>query len=291
MFCMRFPMFSKTYLPLIQILSGSFLYALGLNVFVIPLGLFSGGAVGMAQLLCIPIANLFSTGPEKMISIVYFLLNIPLLWFAWHNIGKSFLLKTLIGILSVSFFMRIISICSTPIDDTLVSVLIGGLISGFGIGIVLTAGGSAGGVDILGVLAVKRFHAKSVGTISMVINGIIYALLLIYFDFTTFVYSLLYLAFFTIALDRAHYQNINLRLMVFTKKAGLDRTIIDKTGRGVTEWTGIGAFTNEQTHILITCINKYEYNTFLDLIHTIDPQAFIISDENVRINGNFEKRL
>ena len=102
---------------------------------------------------------------------------------------------------------------------------------------------------------------------------------------------LLYLAFFTIALDRAHYQNINLRLMVFTKKAGLDRTIIDKTGRGVTEWTGIGAFTNKQTHILITCINKYEYNTFLDLIHTIDPQAFIISDENVRINGNFEKRL
>ena len=85
-------MFSKTYLPLIKILFGSFLYALGLNVFVIPLGLFSGGAVGMAQLLCIPIANLFSTGPEKMISIVYFLLNIPLLWFAWHNIGKSFLL-------------------------------------------------------------------------------------------------------------------------------------------------------------------------------------------------------
>ncbi|MFR1260804.1 MAG: DUF2179 domain-containing protein [Oscillospiraceae bacterium] len=42
---------------------------------------------------------------------------------------------------------------------------------------------------------------------------------------------------------------------------------------------------------LVTCINKYEYNAFVDLIHTIDAQAFIISDENVRICGNFEKRL
>lgn len=284
-------MFSKMFFPPIKIVFGGFLYALGLNMFVIPLGLFSGGAVGMAQLICIPITRLFSTDPEKMISIVYFLLNIPLLWLAWHDIGKPFLLKTLLGILSVSLFMRMIPTFEAPVDDALVSVLIGGLISGVGIGLILTTGGSAGGVDILGVLAVKRLRAKSVGTISMVVNGIIYALLLIYFDFTTFAYSLLYLAFFTLALDRAHYQNINLRLMVFTKKVGLDHAIMDKTGRGVTEWTGVGAFTNEETHVLITCINKYEYNTFLDLIHRIDPQAFIISDENVRISGNFEKRL
>ena len=59
----------------------------------------------------------------------------------------------------------------------------------------------------------------------------------------------------------------------------------------MTEWIGLGAFTKEETHILITCINKYEYNSFVSLIHAIDPQAFIISDENVHISGNFERRL
>lgn len=284
-------MFLKMFFPPIKIVFGSFLYALGLNIFVIPLGLFSGGAIGMAQLICIPITQFFSTDPEKMISIVYFLLNVPLLWLAWHDIGKSFLLKTLLGILSVSCFMHMIPTFEVLVDNVLVSVLIGGLISGVGIGLILTTGGSAGGLDILGIWAIKHFHVKSVGTISLLANGTIYALLLIYFDFTTFVYSVLYLAFFTLVLDRTHYQNINLRLMIFTKKVGLDYEILDKTGRGVTEWTGVGAFTNEKTHVLITCINKYEYGTFLELIHRIDPQAFIISDENVRISGNFEKRL
>lgn len=284
-------MTQKTMLSSLRILLGGFLYALGLNLFVVPFGLFSGGAVGAAQLICIPIARLLHTSPDRMISVVYFLINVPLLWLAWHDIGKSFLYKTLLGVISITVFLRLVPVGASPVDDHLVSVLLGGLISGFGIGLVLTTGGSGGGVDIIGILAVKRFHAKSVGTISLLINAIIYALLLLYFDFETFVYSLLYLAFFTLTLDRAHYQNINLRLMIFTKQDGVDQAIMTKTGRGVTEWPGVGAFTNELTHVLITCINKYEYNAFLDLIHEIDPKAFVISDENVRISGNFEKRL
>ena len=190
-------MTQKTLISSLRILLGGFLYALGLNLFVVPFGLFSGGAVGAAQLICIPIARLLHTSPDRMISVVYFLINVPLLWLAWHDIGKSFLYKTLLGVISITVFLRLVPVGASPVDDHLVSVLLGGLISGFGIGLVLTTGGSGGGVDIIGILAVKRFHAKSVGTISLLINAVIYALLLLYFDFETFVYSLLYLAFFT----------------------------------------------------------------------------------------------
>ena len=281
----------KKFFLILRILTGSFLYAVGFNVFVVPFGLFSGGVVGAAQLICIPVARAFRLNAEQLISIVYILLNIPLFWIAWHDIGKPFLYKTILGVVSLALFLRLIPTTTAQIEDELVSVLLGGLLSGFGIGQILTTGGSAGGVDILGVWAVKRMRAKSVGSISLGVNAVIYLLLLLSFRFETFVYSIIYLFVFTLTLDRTHYQNINLRLMIFTKHCGVDQVIMERTGRGVTEWTGIGAFTKEETHILVTCINKYEYNAFVDLIHTIDAQAFIISDENVRICGNFEKRL
>lgn len=91
------------------------------------------------------------------------------------------------------------------------------MLSGFGIGQILTTGGSAGGVDILGVWAVKRMRAKSVGSISLGVNVIIYLLLLLSFRFETFVYSIIYLLVFTLITGCVHIiQNI-LRLMIFTE--------------------------------------------------------------------------
>ena len=234
----------KNFFLVLRILTGSLLYAVGFNVFVVPFGLFSGSSrvriapsrssetrVGAAQLICIPVARALRLNAEQLISIVYILLNIPLFWIAWHDIGKSFLYKTILGVVSLALFLRLIPTTTAQIEDELVSVLLGGLLSGFGIGQILTTGGSAGGEDILGVWAVKRMRAKSVGSISLGVNAVIYLLLLLSFRFETFVYSIIYLFVFTLTLDRTHYQNINLRLMIFTKHCGVDRVIMERTGR------------------------------------------------------------
>ena len=73
-------MSKKKFFLILRILTGSFLYAVGFNVFVVPFGLFSGGAVGAAQLICIPVARAFRLNAEQFISIVYILLNICLLY-------------------------------------------------------------------------------------------------------------------------------------------------------------------------------------------------------------------
>ena len=80
-------------------------------------------------------------------------------------------------------------------------------------------------------------------------------------------------------------------MMIFTKKDGIYKQINEKTGRGVTKWDGCGAYTKEATQILVSCISKYEINDMMDIIQSIDPQAFVIVDENVIVNGNFEKRI
>lgn len=281
----------QKYTRLPGILLGGFLYALGLNQFVVPYQLFSGGVPGLAQLLSIPLGKLLGSG-FNVSGLVYWVLNLPLLYLAWKDLGKSFFFRTLLGSGSISLFMSLLPVPAVPLlEEKLVSVVLGGLISGAGIGVILILGGCGGGTDILGVWAARRFRGMSVGKLSMGLNVVLYCFLLLYFDLETFVYSLIFMLFFSFALDKTHYQNINVRLMIFTKTDGIDREILSRTGRGVTEWGGIGAFTHEGTHVLITCINKYEYNMFLELVHTIDPAAFVIADENVRISGNFEKRL
>ena len=271
------------------IIAGSFLYTFGMNYFLIPYGLYSGGGVGIAQVLTYLLGKIIDFGGKNVYGIVYFLINIPLLVLAWKGIGKGFLVKTLIGSVAISIFASIIPIPATPIVDSVVaSVLIAGIITG----LLLVAGGSGGGVDVIGMWAARKFKNASVGKISLYVNVVVYASLLLMFDIEIVIYSLIYMVFFTLMMDRVHYQNITVRLMIFTKQEGIDQKILKQTGRGVTEWTGVGAYTKEETKIMICCINKFETAEFVEIIHSIDPKAFVIADEGVSVmSGNFEKRL
>jgi len=275
-----------------MIMAGSLLYALGMNLFLTPLHLFSGGGVGLAQLLTLFIEQFIDVGSFNLYGIVYLLINIPLLFLAYFQLGKNFFIKTMMGSGAISLFITLVPTLATPIvDDFLTSVLIGGIACGAGVGIILIAGGSGGGIDVVAMWAAKKFKNASVGKISLYFNVLLYSIMLFMFDAQTVIYSLIYTVIFTLVLDKTHYQNINVRVMIFTKKDGIDKEINEKTRRGVTKWDGCGAYTKENTQVLVSCINKYEVNDVMELVQGIDPQAFVIVDENVIVNGNFEKRL
>ena len=274
------------------IIGGSLLYALGMNLFLTPLKLFSGGGVGLAQLLTLFLEKVMNAGNFNMYGIVYLLINIPLLFLAYFRLGHKFFIKTLIGSGAISLFITMIPTVEVLIvDDYLTSVLIGGIACGVGVGIILIAGGSGGGLDVVAMWAAKKFKNTSVGKISLYFNVLLYAVMLFLFDVQTVIYSLIFTVVFTLVLDKTHYQNINVRVMIFTKKDGIDEAINLRTRRGVTKWDGCGAYTKESTHVLVSCINKYEVNELMDMVQSMDPQAFVIVDENVMVNGNFEKRL
>jgi len=62
-------------------------------------------------------------------------------------------------------------------------------------------------------------------------------------------------------------------------------------GLSLTKWEGVGAYTNETSHILYIMITKYEVEQLKEIIHRVDPHAFIIMNEGSMVVGNFEKRL
>ena len=66
---------------------------------------------------------------------------------------------------------------------------------------------------------------------------------------------------------------------------------MEKLRRGVTYWSGTGAYTGEDVHVLCVCLSKYEIEELLHAVHTMDPHAFMTVQEGTRIFGNFPKRL
>ncbi|MFQ9523631.1 MAG: DUF2179 domain-containing protein [Phascolarctobacterium faecium] len=92
-------------------------------------------------------------------------------------------------------------------------------------------------------------------------------------------------------LDKVHFQNIMLTMLIITKKQGLEKIIFEKVNRGVTKWNAYGAYRNEEREILMTVVSKSEFLQLRRLLLAADPEVFIIIEENVFVVGNFQKRV
>ena len=111
------------------------------------------------------------------------------------------------------------------------------------------------------------------------------------YDVQTVLYSIIFAVMTGIFIDKVHVQNIKIECMIFTKKEGLAQAILEEMNRGATTWEGMGAYTREDSHVIVTVISKYEEPHLREVITSIDPDAFMIITDNARVAGNFQKRF
>ena len=251
--------------------------------------------MGIAQLLrtfLVSFLHIPVPGSVDLSGMIYFIINILLFYFGLRILGKEFAAKTLITVGIQSFLLVAVPIPAAPvIDDYLTACIIGGIIAGTGTGLVLRGRSSGGGQDIIGLCCSKKYPNISVGRINILMNIFVYAICLFLFNVEIVVYSLIYTTVLSLAIDRVHIQNINTSVMIFTKKLGISKAIMEQTGRGVTNWDGEGAYTNKTSYILFVMISKFEVSQIKRIVHNIDPNAFMIFTEGCSVDGNFEKRL
>ena len=283
-------------LRMLACILGELIAAFSLNYFIVPLGLYSGGSMGVCQLIrtLLQIWGGLSFGDYDIAGILYFLSNIPILLYARGILGRKFVLKTVVCTMAFSLFYSVIPAPSTMVvNDTLTACLLGGILTGVGSGLVLTCGGSGGGLDVIGLCLSKKGSRFTVGRFSMTFNAFLYALCLILFTPETAIYSVIYNFASAMVVDKAHQQNISVQALIFTRagERELGRVIMDELGRGVTWWEGVGAYTGENVHVLCVCLSKYEIEELFHTVHEMDPHAFITLQEVVRIYGNFQKKL
>lgn len=275
---------------------GSLIYAVGVNVFIVPFGLFTGGLMGLCQLLRSVILGLLGIEslPIDLAGVILYAFNIPLLILAYRSMGKIFFRNTLICATTYSLFMSIVPVPAAPlVDDLLTSCLLGGVISGAGTGLVLTCGCCGGGLELLGLYLSKRGAKFTIGKFNLGFNLVLFVLCAVMFDIPTMIYSVLNTIFQTMAIDRAHQQSVNVQMLIFTKVESkeFDQFIIENLHRGITRWEGNGVYTGEPTHILCVCLSKYEIDDLQEALYKADPKAFFIMQEGVQISSNFERRL
>ena len=284
------------WLRLVAAVAGELICAVGVRLFIVPLNLYSGGLMGVCQLFRTLMQTYLDLdfGTGDIAGILYFALNIPILLFAYKTLGKHLVFKTLVCTLSYSLFYSVVPTPAVPIvDDYLTACLLGGILNGIGCGIALPCGGSGGGLDIVGLCLSKRGSRFTVGKFSLTFNVFLYAACLFLFQPEIAIYSVIYNYFSAMVLDRMHQQNVSVEALIFTRddQDKLARFIIEKLGRGVTYWNGVGAYTGTDLHVLCVCLSKYEIEELLHTVHTIDPHAFVTVQEGVRVHGNFQRKL
>lgn len=274
---------------------GCLFFAIGTNIFIVPQNLYNGGVMGVAMLIRSWLGldvNITAVSGFDTAGLIYFLLNVPLLVLAYLRLGRVFFYRTITMTLILTAMMSLIKVYPEKLfADPLTAILVAGIITGLGNGLILTGGFCAGGQDILGVYFTKTRRNFSVGRLTLIFNSVVFGIMALTNNFEILVYSLLFTAVQSLVTDRYHMQNITVTLMIFTKVAGIDQAILKEFGRGVTNWDGVGAYTKEGTSIHYTVINKYEVSYVTRLIRRMDPNAFIVIQEDSRVIGNFEKRI
>lgn len=276
---------------------GAAIYAFGVNLFVVPAALYSGGLMGASQVIRTLLVRFFDLSLEgfDIAGLIYYAVNIPILILAMKNISKQFFIKTIICVTMQTLFLSLIPIPAQPLlpNDVLASSVIGGLICGYGMGLALRMGGSLGGTDIIGMLLIKWKKDISVGRVSLAVNAVLYTVCLFLFDVSTVIYSLIYAAVSSLAVDHGHSQNINVQVQIITKRDNreLEQEIFQKMNRGITRLDSTGAYTNEKSNILFILISKYEVAQLRQIVLKYDPQAFIVMNEGVTVVGHYLKKL
>ena len=290
-----FKLFNWGWFKFSKCILGLFICSLAINLFIVPNNLYTGGTLGLSQLIRTAIISFFKVNFSFDISsIIYYLINIPLFVIAYKRISKVFFIRTLFAVTVNSLFLMVIPIPSTPlIKDLLPNVLIGGILAGIGVGMALSTGSSTGGTDIIGIDLSKRYNNVSVGNIGLIFNVIVYSICGLKYGIETMIYSIIFAVFETIMIDKTHMQNICSEVFVFTKEhpEQMINFINKELKRGATYWEAIGGYTETKTYITYTALSKYERMRLERHINEFDPNAFMSGTDGIEIKGTFDKYL
>lgn len=143
------------------ILVGALLVSVGLEIFLVPNNIIDGGVTGLSIMLS------HLTGLK--LGLFLFLLNLPFLIIGYKQIGKTFAVSTLFGVAVMSVGTSLLLPVPSLTHDLLLSAVFGGIIVGIGVGLVIRAGGSLDGTEIVAILLTKK-SPFSVGEVVMFFN-------------------------------------------------------------------------------------------------------------------------
>ena len=265
------------------VLLGSVIYAVGFQFFMYPNSIVAGGVVGIAMII-----NRLTELPVGVLTIV---MNVPLFLIAWRHFGLDFLIGSLVGMALSSVFVDLLAMSSfTATLDPLLGSIIGGVIKGFGLGLIYYVGATTGGVDIVAKFLRRRFAQINFGTLVLIMDVAIilsYAIILEKYD--SAMYSMIGMFVVSKVIDLVLYgiDNSNICYIISENSQELIQEIISgHVRRGVTILEGEGAYSHRKKDIIMCVIKRTQIGEIRNLVRSIDENAFFIVVDAKNVFGN-----
>ena len=269
------------------LLVGSCLFAVALNMFIGPGGLYVGGLTGLLQMLITLFDEFF--GIELSLGSLLFICNVPILWLAWKSVGKRFAILTIVVVILQSILLEFVPTYRFS-DDMMLNAIFGGVLVGVGSGIILKIGASSGGIDVISQVMSYKFNG-SVGKYSFIINIFIIFAAGYYQSWEVAMYTIMAMYITSVLVDRVHTIHKNLTLYIVTQKEEeITKAIWADLYRGITQLEASGAYTKEKRSVLMLVLSSYELYETLEIIKTVDPTAFVNVVRSETVVGNFVKK-
>lgn len=264
------------------IILGAAIFSFGFVHFNIQNHLGEGGFNGITLILY----NVFHLDP----AIMNLALNIPMFLIGWRILGKKTFAYTIIGTVSVSFFIKLFQIYKFPIDlhdDMFLVSLFAGVFLGIGLGIIFRVGGTTGGVDIIARL-VNKFFGWPMGKTMFIFDAVVIILSwLAYLDARSVMYTLVCVFVTARVIDFVQDGAYAARgaIIISTKNDMIAERIAKQMDRGVTFLKGSGYYTKENREVIYCVVAKNELFKLKSIVLSIDPHAFMSVSEVHDVSG------
>ena len=267
---------------------GGAIFALGFDLFLEPAGFTCGGVSGIAMLIVYATQSKWLT-----VGILSALINIPLFFFGYRQIGKYFFFGSMVGMAVTSVCFDLFALLPVPEVEPLIACIFGGVMIGVGLGIVFIGGASTGGVDIVARLLKLKFRNFPIGKILLamdlctaVVTGIVYG------ELNNTLYSAITLFLSSAVLDKVVYglDYAKVALIISDRYEEIAKAIDEQLDRGLTMLQGKGYYMRSDKYVLLSAVKRKQLAQLKELVMTIDPCAFIILQDAHQVLGDGFKR-
>lgn len=263
------------------ILVGNTMYALAITIFILPNGLITGGTTGLALFFY----HQFGVPIQGVVTIF----NVAMFVLGAAVLGKKFALTTVISTFYYPFILSVfqsLTALGKVTEDNLLAVIFSGLLIGAGIGVVIRAGASTGGMDIPPLVLNKKMGLP----VSMTMNGMDTAILLLQIVFTDkemVLYGILLVLAYTSVLNRVLLLGqAKMQVKIVTERyEEINQAIARDLDRGVTLFRSRTGHLKRDGYVVMSVVNNRELVQLNQLIQKIDPQAFIVIHQVNEVRG------
>ena len=264
------------------LLLGAWLYAYGLEMFLVPNDIIDGGVVGIALMA----EEL--TGLE--FSFWFVLINLPFIIMGWRNIGWRFAVSTVVSVIAMSIFSEWYHNPDAVTRDAFLSSIFGGVVAGLGCGLIIRNGGSLDGTEIVAIIMNRRI-SFSVGEIVLGFNLFILGSAGLLWGWDKAMYSLI--TYFVIArmidIVVKGFDDNYAVFIISHKHEEVTKALVEMGG-GVTLLHGAGGYMGDAREGIYCVVNRLELESLKTNVRSVDPDAFLTINSVREMVGGRIKR-